>query len=47
VGVEDGILRFALGEPQRTLTPVPSVVFYKDQQCLGGTAIDEATGLNG
>ena len=42
---EDGVLHISFKEPQRAVTPRQSIVFYKDEICLGG-AIIERPGLN-
>ncbi len=41
VTVEEGRVRVVFDEPQRAMTPRQSIVFYKDQLCLGGGIISE------
>lgn len=38
----DGSIRAVFDLPQRALTPGQSIVFYNDEECLGGAIIDRA-----
>ena len=37
---ENGVLHISFKEPQRAVTPRQSIVFYKDDVCLGGAIIE-------
>lgn len=37
---EEGILKVLFDEPQKAITPKQSIVFYKDELCLGGALIN-------
>lgn len=40
---KNGVLRIEFDKPQRALTPGQAVVFYLDEECLGGATIDEVS----
>ena len=38
--VDGDLVEVSFEQPQRAVTPGQSVVFYRDEECLGGAVID-------